>query len=368
MNTETEIDNGQKTLSKNHGELTIKTYILLGIAVWFSYITIFSILTTIDAGWCVSYFFRVYWRNVIALLWIGMSSISGFVFVGFGFVLLYAPIIFDRTRQPKTVVVWWFFLGLLGVSASPLVYRSLNYMQYRPSHIFMSVVDPLCSKVDLSYQEDGFLPGLRMDEGLPVKTILYPYGSSMLTKQIGKVQGFIRDPANNDLSYQHAFYLPISEGEVSAPRAVSAHRYGEQSVEPGHFAEYLGLNLEYFTTQRCRPSHIQYMAPVGGYGSKSFAYAIGAFGDGDGLRLGTGVAVLHIHNSALNQDLFVRYVRYRQARDAAQLQFAIEGVDTGIKPVDNAPYVWLPHPAVMTTDKQAKWDTMLDDLHQAGWR
>ena len=98
-----------------------------------------------------------------------------------------------------------------------------------------------------------------------------------------------------------------------------------------HFAKELGINYEDLTGKRMKPVHVQYRVLYGGYKSGTYAYAIGVFGDANGLAAGTGYAVLEI----VNPDAGVKYVgtweRYKTiSGNAGQIKMVTADEDTDI--------------------------------------
>lgn len=142
-----------------------------------------------------------------------------------------------------------------------------------------------------------------------------------------------------------------------------------------HFAKELGINYEDLTGKRMKPVHVQYRVLYGGYKSGTYAYAIGVFGDANGLAAGTGYAVLEI----VNPDAGVKYVgtweRYKTiSGNAGQIQM-ITTADDGSIDADNAPTkncCWLGNPNLylksgVATSIANDVASAIADLTKAGW-
>ena len=123
----------------------------------------------------------------------------------------------------------------------------------------------------------------------------------------------------------------------------------------------LQIDWEDMKGRRMTPEHIQYSVIAGGANDKGVAqygYAIGAFGNGDGLGKGTGFAALTIVDTTHTNKIVATWKRYKP-KTQDQIKFHVYDA-AGTYP-DNE--CWLPSKSIMT----GTFQTLKNALTKAGW-
>ena len=79
-----------------------------------------------------------------------------------------------------------------------------------------------------------------------------------------------------------------------------------------HFGVALGIDQQDLKGKRSRPPHYEYVVLRNG---TDYIYAIGVFGDGEGLKLGTGYAVCEINLPSIGRKYVGTWKRYKPIED-----------------------------------------------------
>lgn len=235
---------------------------------------------------------------------------------------------------------------ILSVSLLPLLKPYIVKAQYAAEPI--PVIGNLRTQIGLFQYDKNYLPGLPKNADGEVMcdqsqsttaglmtditeaTLTKRGGVSRLVASTSPIQTFCpvslkqADAEAKDASltiYRRAVFTEAvpstpAEGEEAAKELTlvedldtdagesSSAAVGESPYLACHYAKELGINYEDLTGKRMKPVHVQYRVLYGGYKSGTYAYAIGVFGDANGLAAGTGYAVLEI----VNPDAGVKYV------------------------------------------------------------
>ena len=251
---------------------------------------------------------------------------------------------------------------ILSVSLLPLLKPYIVKAQYAAEPI--PVIGNLRTQIGLFQYDKNYLPGLpKNPDGEVICTAAYETeeikgestlagkgGESIIVQEKSPIQTFCsvsvkesEDATIGLTTYRRAVF---DDGKISGDTAyklsLTERKGTTESVADGvtalinndtdvetypytvnHFGKELGINYEDLTGKRMKPVHVQYRVLYGGYKSGIYAYAIGVFGDANGLAAGTGYAVLEI----VNPDAGVKYVgtweRYKTVSgNAGQIKMA----------------------------------------------
>ena len=251
---------------------------------------------------------------------------------------------------------------ILSVSLLPLLKPYIVKAQYAAEPI--PVIGNLRTQIGLFQYDKNYLPGLpKTPEGEVVckgdyisadikeeATLSGKGGESIIVSGLSPIQTFcsvaIKESEDatvglstyrravfddGKISGDTAYKLSLTEKKAGTEKpadGVSALINSDTDIETypytvNHFGKELGINYEDLTGKRMKPVHVQYRVLYGGYKSGTYAYAIGVFGDANGLAAGTGYAVLEI----VNPDAGVKYVgtweRYKTVSgNAGQIKMA----------------------------------------------
>lgn len=176
---------------------------------------------------------------------------------------------------------------ILSVSMLPLLQPFVVESQYAAEAI--PVIGNLRTKIGLYQYDKGQLPCLATDDkgvvGAPkVETwvAVDAGGSAVGDTDLSTVDLF--KPASLDFS-EAATPLSNTTPEIFNPEdfeATSVHK---------HFGSLADIDYQELKGKRSKPNHYQYLVMRNG---SDYAYFVGCFGDGNGLKMGTGYAVCEI--------------------------------------------------------------------------
>lgn len=83
-----------------------------------------------------------------------------------------------------------------------------------------------------------------------------------------------------------------------------------------HLCDYVDVDWQDLMGKRINPSQFQYHV-IRGSGAAKYGYAIGIFGDGDGIAKGTGYAILVLVDTANKLKVVATWERYKPVSDVA---------------------------------------------------
>lgn len=212
---------------------------------------------------------------------------------------------------------------ILAVSLTPLFKDFIVQAQYTAEGV--PVVADLRTKVTLYEYNNAYLPGIPRASGQqPVEAAGDAYdpdwegpGESLLRPGVIPVQGFQGVAGSDPVRYEAAVVdSHTANGEAFTMEAVAAVDSGD------HFSSVLNVDYEHFKGNKLRPNHVFYRTDYAGFKKGGHIYCIGVFGDGDGLKAGTGYAVMEIHNPATQTKIVATWERWRPvATDSGQITF-----------------------------------------------
>lgn len=279
---------------------------------------------------------------------------------------------------------------ILSVSLLPLLKPYIVKAQYAAEPV--PVLGNLRTQIGLYQYEKNYLPGLPKLENGEVDlsnsygnetTTTYPQGGSSFTldKNYGGNQSWVAVKSAKGL-YTYRTSIGGYPSSGTTPKWYDGNGTDTAGATPpddtsylavsNHLADCININYEDLTGKRMRPKHVQYRVLCGGYKTGTYAYAIGVFGDADGLASGTGYAVIEIVNPKYNVKYVGTWERYKTTDgDAGQIAFgtAIElqgfGGTADFKQVNCCS---LGNPALyLSNTDEADVIKGIEELKKAGW-
>jgi len=193
---------------------------------------------------------------------------------------------------------------ILSVSMLPLLQPFVTESQYAAEAI--PVISNIRTKIGLYVYEKGHLPYDQsvLDTDKKVET---------WTVKNGDTTGDVFNPAYYEFTAQ------------DAKRATPVHVTEVDNVteKGGHISNMLDIDYQDLKGKRSRPVHYQYLA----LSTNTSSYVVACFGNGDGLKAGTGYAVCELNFPLAGRKLIGTWKRYKSYNDEAG---AIAFTDTDI--------------------------------------
>ncbi len=199
-------------------------------------------------------------------------------------------------------------ITILAIALLPALDPFITRAKYAADGIPM--IGNLRTQVQLYQYEKEHLPGLnRYVDGTPIVAtngILQLYGNSQLHDDT--------DPTNS-LDATAAAHSMTRTGELTIQGNTTAPLVWATlgNADFNHYTVDLDLAAADFEGRNVRPENFTYSAFVGGYKNNNYAYALGVFGDGEGIKSGTGYAVVEVYNKsyAANPKILATFRRWR---------------------------------------------------------
>ena len=219
---------------------------------------------------------------------------------------------------------------ILSVSLLPLLKPYIEEAKYAAEPI--PVLANIQTKINLYHYEKDKLPGVDC--------------SSTSTCAVATWQS---DANDGVISYNQAFYTLTESGSSNL---------STNSWE--HFANKVDVDWQDLMGRRMNPSHFSYVN-LKGDGSTKYGYAVGVFGDGNGLGKGTGYAVLTIVDTSSTRKVKIvgTWRRYKPTGSDTPVTFAIGG-----QPSKESDYCHLPD---YDTCFGGDVSDLIDALKNGGW-
>ncbi len=268
---------------------------------------------------------------------------------------------------------FFFFISMAGVGLflpvmQPMIEEAKYMAEAKP------VISAIQTKVELFRYDKGFLPGADRDAAGVLRTNdASPWATSTLAPNRkgnpgqGGLQGFMAvSTAVTTNSEGSGSYIPAVvawEGNTLTVRPVAP------SDAAHHFAEDLNVDFDDFVGMRLRPSHFFYRTDQSGCTNGGYIYAVGVFGDGNRLRMGTGYAVLQIVNPSAHIKCIETWGRYRAVKGAQSQVPMLTAQEWTNPPTDKDNVCWIGDVTtngLMSPDPE-KAKRALAALHEAGW-
>lgn len=161
----------------------------------------------------------------------------------------------------------------------------------------------------------------------------------------------------NAPTYEKAYQTGIT-GIPTAPTA--------NASDGKHLSDYIDVDWQDLSGRRMTPAHFSYYLIKGG-GAIQYGYAIGAFGNGDGLAKGTGYAILVLVDTKNKLKVIATWERYKpvDGADDKQVMFKAE---SAITPSKADAYCHIPSKGAFDSKASINdWTPILTALKQSGW-
>lgn len=129
-----------------------------------------------------------------------------------------------------------------------------------------------------------------------------------------------------------------------------------------HLSNFVDVDWQDLMGKRINPSQFQYHV-IKGLGAANYGYAIGVFGDGDGIAKGTGYAILVLVDTTNKIKVLATWERYKPATDDT-VMFKTQAGGT---PKNDDKYCYLPTALFITGKSTSNWSDILDWLKGCGW-
>ncbi len=194
---------------------------------------------------------------------------------------------------------------ILSVSMLPLLQPFVIEAQYAAEPI--PVIGSIRTKVGLYQYDKGKLPSVGnvdvQDPNDANNTISTPQIETWIPVATVGSTTAAADPSLVDLYRMATAVFPSSEPPLS----------GLTAFDPGngnakHFATLCDIDYQELKGKRSRPHHYQYLVMQNG---TDYAYFLGCFGDGVGLKKGTGYAVCEIVSTKTGHKYVGTWKRYK---------------------------------------------------------
>ncbi|MGN0853146.1 MAG: type II secretion system protein [Kiritimatiellia bacterium] len=155
------------------------------------------------------------------------------------------------------------------------------------------------------------------------------------------------------------YKLAKDSGIVSGTKTVTEY------TESAHLKHFVDVDWQDLLGKRINPSQFSYHV-IKGSGAAKYGYAIGIFGDGDGIAKGTGYAILVLVDTQSQIKVIATWERYKPATDET-IQFKASSAISD-KGNGNDNYCRIPDLALFTGATDASsWSPILDWLKSEGW-
>ena len=184
---------------------------------------------------------------------------------------------------------------ILSVSMLPLLQPFVTEAQYAAEAI--PVISNIRTKIGLYVYEKARLP----------------YDTSLLTRMIPHTQvetWQVSSTATGDDIFNPAYYDVLTSNSKRAD-SVSTTEITDTTEKGAHIQNMLDIDYQDLKGKRSKPVHYQYLA----LSTNTSSYVIGCFGNGNGLKAGTGYAVCELNFPLANRKLIGTWKRYKSYND-----------------------------------------------------
>ena len=184
---------------------------------------------------------------------------------------------------------------ILSVSMLPLLQPFVTEAQYAAEAI--PVISNIRTKIGLYVYEKAKLP----------------YDTVLLTGMMPHTQvetWQVSSSAKGDDIFNPAYYdVLTSNSQRTEP--VSTTEITDTTEKGAHIQNMLDIDYQDLKGKRSKPVHYQYLA----LSTNTSSYVIGCFGNGSGLKAGTGYAVCELNFPLANRKLIGTWKRYKSYND-----------------------------------------------------
>lgn len=236
---------------------------------------------------------------------------------------------------------------ILSVSMLPLLQPFVTEAQYAAEAI--PVISNIRTKIGLYVYEKARLP----------------YDTSLLAemmphKQVETWQ--VSSTATGDDIFNPAYYNVLaSNSKRTAP--VTTTEIDNTTQKGAHIQNMLDIDYQDLKGKRSKPVHYQYLA----LSTNTSSYVIGCFGNGNGLKAGTGYAVCELNFPLANRKLIGTWKRYKSYNDEGG-SIAFTNDDTADDDTGKVLDCYVPiYDEIKDADTEAKVDDIVKSMTGAGW-
>ena len=234
---------------------------------------------------------------------------------------------------------------ILSVSMLPLLQPFVTEAQYAAEAI--PVIGNLRTKIGLYQYDKGSLPG---SSGTNDWVLTWKAGVTV-SESTGSEGG-------DSEKFGPAYYV-LNSGAATAVAMSDVN---------GHIGKLVDIDYQDLKGKRSKPPHYQYYVISS---EVNPSYVIGCFGDGNGLKAGTGYAVCELNFTKAQKKYIGTWKRYKPADDTngaisysseASLQAAEKPVDCYIPSAQDFNTTWIPaegatgEPEIVQNMRKAGWE------------
>ena len=231
---------------------------------------------------------------------------------------------------------------ILSVSMLPLLQPFVTEAQYAAEAI--PVIGNLRTKIGLYVYEKGRLP--YNEDTLPT---------------FGKVETWDVKDDENDV-YLPATYEFVDQASKRT-LAVTLTKVDDITEMGGHIGNMLDVDYQDLKGKRSKPVHYQYLA----ISTNTSSYVVGCFGNGDGLKTGTGYAVCELNFPLAGRKLIGTWKRYKSYNDEAGA-IAFTSSDTVDEDTGKVLDCYVPkYDDVKDINTSEQVDDIVSSMVSAGW-
>ena len=214
------------------------------------------------------------------------------------------------------------------------------------------------------------------------KINLYQYEKDQLpcTLATTDTQGKKTETAQDGTAHTWMLDTSASQGKARVYKTAKATGLdaGTETINEdttsGHLSHFIDVNWQDLLGKRINPSQFRYHV-IKGLGAAAYGYAVGIFGDSDGIARGTGYAILVLVDTTAKVKVIATWERYKPEDSDKVVSFKVSEIDT---PNAKDEFCHIPTAAaafgsVKGDDgkdraRTAKdWDDLLDWLKGCGW-
>ena len=217
---------------------------------------------------------------------------------------------------------------------------------------------------------------------IQTKINLYQYEKDQLPCTIAATdaQGKKTETAQDGTAHTWMLDTDESQGKARVYKAAKASGLNgtsesiQEDTSSTHLSHIIDVNWQDLLGKRINPSQFRYHV-IKGLGAAAYGYAVGIFGDSDGIARGTGYAVLVLVDTTAKVKVIATWERYKPESDEV-VSFKVGEIDT---PNAKDKYCHIPTAAAAfgsildessgkERSRTAKdWDDLLDYLKGCGW-
>jgi len=241
-------------------------------------------------------------------------------------------------------------ITILSVSLLPLLKPYIEQSKYAAE--VQSTLANIQTKINLYQYEKDKLPCWSPDS---------PGSTDEQSGDYTKASTWMRDPDTGSSGGAPTYGKAFIENVTSTPTAPQ-----QLADDSNHLSNYIDVDWQDLSGRRMTPAHFSYY-PIKCGGAIKYGYAIGAFGNGDGLAKGTGYAILVLVDTKNKLKVIATWERYKPVDGADDVQIMFKA-DSTWEPTKEDPYCHIPSMASFTgKDNIESWTTVLNALKGSGW-